>query len=110
MTISIYDNDSFSGGDKVYANASDFQYFDFDTNAWTNLTDASKIPIRMTKAPGGQNLAESLSFGFLKIRYNPATWPTGTTRKSFNFDTIAEDGQENPYVGVTPANVTWLKT
>lgn len=106
----VYDIDSYSGGNKTYTPASDFQVYNYATSAWDNLTDCSKIPVNMTKAPGGQNLAPSLSFGFLRIRYNPTTWPTGTTRKVFAFDTLPEDGTENPAVGTTPATVTWLKT
>lgn len=104
----LYDIDTYSGGDKVYANPEHFQRYDYDTNTWVNLTDCSNIPIRMTQAPSTSGLAASVSCGFLKIRYNPATWPTGPSMKTFAFDTVGPTGLEGGPLK-TPEQISWKK-
>lgn len=86
----------------------DFERFDFDTNTWVDLTSSNNIPIRMTRAPGG--FADGISFGFLKIRYNPAAFYPGRTSIAIAFDTVDGDGNMSQFAASSPQVIVWQKT
>ena len=85
----------------------DFERFDFDTNTWIPLTTSNNIPIRMTRAPSG--FSDGISFGFLKIRYNPAAFYPGRTSISIAFDTVDGEGNMSQFASSSPQIIVWQK-
>ena len=85
----------------------DFQRFNFDTNTWVNLTSSNNIPIRMTRAPSA--FSDGISFGFLKIRYNPASFYAGRTSIAIAFDTVDGAGNMSQFAQSSPQVIVWQK-
>jgi len=88
----------------------DFERFDFDTNTWIKITNTNNIPIRMTRAPGDR-FTGGLSFGFLKIRYNPTVFYPGRNSIGIGFETVDPDGNRTTDAQAIgqPAVIVWQK-